>query len=269
MDDRRWEAWRAESKVVSYITAWAGRTFAAIWEVFAVMNEFRSRDQLARRPEDPAPPDWEARWNEPLTWPAPPEDAAKGVQAQLEAHRRNVPGLERAALVLVDVDKKAFDRNIERFGVSDPAVGRELTERIYAVALPNMIRLSDFFRARGRPVVFVQWAWHRYPYPPLAPRRGDEIVVKRSRGAFGASSLDALLRGLRVETCFFAGADTAFCVASTVRGAIDHGYTSVLVEDACVCCLRRLHEATVETLGYMQAHVLTTDQVVALPAPAP
>jgi nicotinamidase-related amidase len=167
------------------------------------------------------------------------------------------------------VDKKSFDRKIERWTRHDAAAGRAMAQRVYGVALPNMIRLVEFFRRVRRPVVFVQWGWHRFQYPPLEPLPGEDVVVKRTRGAFGGSNLDDVLKRRGVTAGVFAGADTALCVASTVRGAIDAGYRAVLVEDACVSALSRLHEATVETLGYLQAVVLRTDEVLALERPTP
>jgi nicotinamidase-related amidase len=113
-------------------------------------------------------------------------------------------------------------------------------------------------------VIFVQWGWHRYQYPPLEACRGEAVVIKRTRGAFGDSDLHAVLQRKRIKTCLFAGADTAWCVASTVRGAIDHRYRAVLVEDACLSGEQRMHDAAIETLGWNQAHVLTTKQILKL-----
>ena len=130
--------------------------------------------------------------------------------------------------------------------------------------MPNLVKLVEFFRKRKRPVVFVQWGWHRYQYPPLEARKGEAVVIKQSRGAFGKSNLHAVLQRKRIKTCLFAGADTAWCVASTVRGAIDHGYRAVLVEDACLSAMQDMHEAAVKTLGWNQAHIMTTKRVIAL-----
>ncbi len=189
---------------------------------------------------------------------------ARNARSALAAHRAFKPALSHSALVLIDVDKKSFDQNIESCGRHDPKVGRALSHRTYQIALPNLIRLVEFFRKRRLPVIFVQWGWHRYQSPPLEARPGETVIVKHGRGAFGTSGLDAALRRKRIETCVFAGADTAFCVASTVRGAIDHNYRAVLVEDACVCGLKEMHEATVKTLGWMQAHIMKTKQVLKL-----
>lgn len=207
------------------------------------------------------PPDWRDRWDEPLQWPG---EAEADPDVSLQAHRAFTPELADSALVLIDIDKKSLDRQIAKWSVHNAEKGEALRRQIYEVALPNQIRLLRFFRDQRLPIVFVQWGWHRYQYPPLERRPEEELVIKRSRGAFASSGLDALLRRKKVETCFFVGADTALCVASTVRGAIDHNYRAVLVEDACISCLERLHDCTIETLGWHQAHILSTDAAVNL-----
>ena len=72
--------------------------------------------------------------------------------------------------MLVDIDKEAFDFQVEDLTPHDPQLGRYVDERIYDTVLPNAIRLVEFFRAQKMPVVFVQWDWHRFQYPPHEPR---------------------------------------------------------------------------------------------------
>lgn len=212
-------------------------------------------------PATPNPLDWRERWDEPLEWPGAREENPDDA---LAAHRAFTPDLASAALVLIDIDKKSFDRQIAKVTTYDAAGGAALARRTYDVVLPNQIRLLEFFRARQRPVVFVQWGWHRFQYPPLERVAGEELVIKHTRGAFGGSALDAVLRRKDVKTVVCAGADTIMCVASTVRGAIDHNYRAVLVEDACLSVWPQLHDYTMATLGCHQAHIKTTDEIVAL-----
>jgi nicotinamidase-related amidase len=211
-----------------------------------------------------APPDWRLRWNQPLNWPGVEQDLPDDSLARHAAYR---PELAQCVLVPIDVDKKALDRQIQRLRRQDPSAGEALARQMYDVVLPNIIRLVERFRGCGRPVVFVQWGWHRYQYPPLEPRAGEDVVIKQSRGAFATSNLDQVLKRHGCGTCVFAGADLAYCVASTVRGAIDRGYRSVLVEDACVSAIPGLREATLASLGHGQAHVLRTSQIMELADP--
>jgi nicotinamidase-related amidase len=225
----------------------------------------RDRQKPAQRSNLPgaAPVGWEKKWNQPLVWPKAAGAKPTDIKAALDAHRKYKPLLSESALILIDVDKKAFDKHIEDFTASDKRLGRAFAVRTYKTVVPNIVRLVDFFRRKKRPVVFVQWGWHRYQYPPLEPINGESVVIKKTRSAFGDSNLHAVLQRKRIKTCLFVGADTAWCVASSVRGAIDHGYRAVLVEDACVSALQEMHDATIKTLGWNQAHIMTTKQVVA------
>ena len=126
-----------------------------------------------------------------------------------------------------------FHVQIEDLTRYDPKVGRYVEERIYDIVLPNTIRLVEFFRDQRIPVIFVQWDHHRFQYPPLEPRAGEPVVPKTTTGAFASSNLATVLAEQNVRTPVFTGADTAFCLESTVRGAVDHGFSSVVVEDAC------------------------------------
>lgn len=215
-----------------------------------------SRELLPRSAKaGDAPEDWRERWNVPLVWPTAPRGKAARA-ARLD--------LTDAALVVIDIDKKAMDVGIQELRREDRRAGEALARRVYGTALPNIVRLVRRFRAQRRPTLFVQWGWHRYQYPPLDPLPGEEVIVKRGRGAFGTSSLDAALRQKGTRTLVVAGADITLCVASTVRGAVDHGYRVALVGDACVCRAGpRMHAMMLATLGAGTARIVTTRQALA------
>lgn len=201
-----------------------------------------------------------------MLWPRDPDQGRVELADQIEKRKAAQVDAATSALVLVDVDKQAYDMCIEDVGRFDTAMAREFCRQTYEVAIPNTIKLVEFFRLQNRPIVFVQWYNHRHQYPPLEPREGETVVHKWATGAFGSSSLDSVLRrGERysdVSTLFFAGSDTAFCLESTVRAAVDLRYRSIIVEDACMSMWRRLHECTLITMGWHLAFVTTTQQVI-------
>jgi nicotinamidase-related amidase len=199
-------------------------------------------------------PDWQQRWDEPLDWPI----------AQQEPTVEQPATLEGAALVLIDVDKKSFDRNIIQVTRASASRGRELASRTYDAVVPNLVRLVEHFRERKRPVIFVQWGWHRFQYPPLQPRYGEDVVIKNSRGAFSTSNLQDVLKRHDIKTCVLAGADTAICVTSTACGAFDNGYRIVLVDDATLSNSPDAHAAALRVLANMGARVMSCDQVIKL-----
>ena len=103
----------------------------------------------------------------------------------------------------------------------------------------------------------------------LAPESVSAVDAYRRRShrsevadwGFNASGLDAVLKGKRISSVFFAGSDTSFCVESTVRGAIDCDYSAIVVEDACFSAYQQLHDSTMTTLGFHLAFFTTTAQV--------
>src|SRR4029079_16644389 len=87
----------------------------------------------------------------------------------------------------------------------------------------------------------------------LTPRRGDHVVPKHRFSGFFGTDLDALLRGLGVDTLIFTGCTTSVCVDSTVRDAFFRDYRCIVLED---CVAEPLgsdttpsnHEATLLTI---------------------
>jgi len=96
---------------------------------------------------------------------------------------------DNCGLVLVDVDKEANDMLVQMVTDYDPKLGQYVCERIYDVVLPNTIRLVQFFRDKKLPIIFVQWDWHKYQYPPLEPRKDEPVVQKTTTGAFASTNL--------------------------------------------------------------------------------
>jgi nicotinamidase-related amidase len=106
----------------------------------------------------------------------------------------------------------------------------------------RVVRLAAAARAAGAPVIYVRhdgepdsnvapgtsgWSIH----PDLTPQNGDLVIGKRGADAFEATSLGASLRELDVRRLVVAGYATEYCVDSTTRAALAHGYDVVLVGD--------------------------------------
>jgi biuret amidohydrolase len=186
---------------------------------------------------------------------------------------------ERTALLVVDMQQYAGAH----------------TERPRRVLAANL-RLRDFFRAQGLPVIWLRvgaflpdgrdmhperLARSRSdlgdtPYlasrgtpnfelcPELQPLPTELVVDKNSSGAFNSCELDLYLRNLGVENLVLCGVATNACVDNTARGAADHGYNVILVEDACTDATEAVHRTTVEAFARHFGAVYTTDAVLAL-----
>jgi len=66
----------------------------------------------------------------------------------------------------------------------------------------------------------------------IAPLQTDTIIEKQSPDSFHKTNLDACLRSFGAKRVAFCGAQTEFCVDTTVRSAKSLGYEPLLVSDA-------------------------------------
>ncbi len=69
--------------------------------------------------------------------------------------------------------------------------------------------------------------------PEAAPVASEPIVAKHMPSAFTGTRLESLLRELKVTTPVFAGFMTHMCVSSAVRAAVELGFQTWVVGDAC------------------------------------
>lgn len=130
--------------------------------------------------------------------------------------------------------------------------------------IPAIQRILEAARGRGLPVVHAAHVHraggadqgiHRELYPPVAagealvdgergaeihaeltPLPGEPVIKKHRYNAFYASDLEIILRGLGVETVVLTGMTTECCVLGTARRALERGFRSLVVSDACASC---------------------------------
>ncbi|HBX81349.1 MAG: cysteine hydrolase family protein [Propionibacteriaceae bacterium] len=106
--------------------------------------------------------------------------------------------------------------------------------------IENIQGLLDQARAANAPVIWVQHSDQGMPIgsegwqfvPELAPAEGEPVVHKTFRDAFEATELESLLATRGVGHLVVTGAQTDFCVRSTLHGALVRGYDATLVSDA-------------------------------------
>jgi len=66
----------------------------------------------------------------------------------------------------------------------------------------------------------------------VAPRQGEQVVVKNYPNSFVQTDLDARLKAVGAENLVIAGFMTHMCVNSTARGAFNLGYSPTVVAAA-------------------------------------
>lgn len=181
----------------------------------------------------------------------------------------------KTALVLIDL----------QLGI----VGRPSAPHSGPAVVQNAARLASRFRALGGTVVLVRVAFQpdyrdvlRPPVdlaqtfnpgelpphwadlvPELGPEPGDLVITKRQWGAFHGTELDLQLRRREVRTIVLGGISTNIGVESTARGAFEHGYAQVLVEDAMASHSAEAHDFAVKQIFPRLGQVRSTEAVLA------
>ena len=187
-----------------------------------------------------------------------------------------VPRGPRPALVVVDLTRG--------FTEPDFPLGADLTAEVAAAA-----QLIDVAHRRDVPVIATAVsftaaeadgdavAWLRKAPGVRALREGsdavalderlglapdDHRILKKGASAFHGSSLAALLAGLRIDTAVVCGATTSGCVRATAVDAVQSGFDTLVVADACGDRARGPHDAALFDLQAKYADVVTLDDVV-------
>ena len=140
------------------------------------------------------------------------------------------PKLSDAVLIVIDAQNEYVDGKLPLPGVKP--------------ALANIARLLAKARAEGGRIVHVQ---HRGraggAFDPAtrafaiaeeaAPEAGEPAVEKPLPNAFAGTKLNEVLAGMGTKRLVLAGFMTHMCISSTARAALDLGYQTTVVADAC------------------------------------
>jgi nicotinamidase-related amidase len=82
----------------------------------------------------------------------------------------------------------------------------------------------------------------------VAPLPDEIIVDKTSAGTFNSTSLDQILRNMRIDRLWVTGIVTEGCVELTARDAADRGYYVTLVEDGLASSTRVAHDDALQRM---------------------
>jgi len=159
-------------------------------------------------------------------------------------------------------------------------------ERMKTLAIPNMQRLQQAFRAAGMELLYTtvesltldgrdrsldykitgfnvpKGAWDGKVIDELAPDDNEIWLPKGSSSVFVSTHIDYLLRCLEVRQLVICGVVTDQCVESAVRDACDLGYLVTLVPDACATYSQERHDNTLRSIkGYCRQR--STDELLA------
>ncbi len=188
--------------------------------------------------------------------------------------RRPLPGLNRAALVLLDLQRIFVDRASPAFLPAWPAVE------------PNARRLAATFRAAGRPVIMT-----RHVHPPSdpggtlvhffgrlltaddplsglhgswEPGPQDVVVDKPRHSAFERSTLAETLAQIECDVVVLAGVQAHLCVLATAVEAGSHDLLPVVALDAVAAPSLALHTSSLRALSGGLAWIATVDEIAGM-----
>lgn len=193
------------------------------------------------------------------------------------------PRPERAALLVVDVQRDFCDPSVSRFDMDQDVV--DAVKRAATVAAG----LADAARDLGVHVVWIRlerrsdnmwpasdWLFDRSEdgwAPCLAGTAGadwfvvepgdeDTIVTKSRHSAFHGTDLAERLRARGVATVAVCGITTDCCVESTVRDAYQADLPPLVVADACAAHDPARHENALEIMATHVARVATSAELM-------
>ena len=94
----------------------------------------------------------------------------------------------------------------------------------------------------------------------------DDILLEKPRfGAFYGTDLELILRSRGIDTIMISGISTPVCCDTTAREANARDFRVLFLRDATACTgndAERLHNATIEVLDGLFAHIVSIADVV-------
>jgi ureidoacrylate peracid hydrolase len=151
-----------------------------------------------------------------------------------------------------------------------------------------MVRLKDYFNENGMLVVnikteyeedFIDWKMlnekfevKKYKHfvkgsadaeiiPPLAPRDGEELVIKNRWNAFFNTKLDAILKGKNIKNLIIVGAATDVCVLETCSYAFSLDYNCIVPIETTASFNAERKQIGLELLGFGRSKVVNVEEV--------
>lgn len=206
---------------------------------------------------------------------------------------------QRTALLVLDLQRGYVERDLgigPRIQAKFPDVHEYYYPRMERTVVPNVVRLQDFFRARGVQVIYTRmglqlpdgrdvayWSWrsqhtsgeNAYLFakstpehdliPELSPTANDLTLDKNSVSPFSTTAIDQILRNMGIENLVITGTTTNAAVETTARDAGDRGYCPIVVEDGVAAYLADDHDGAMKTSTWWIAR--STQDVIDLFAP--
>ncbi len=161
-------------------------------------------------------------------------------------------------------------------------------DRIEQVIIPHIQKLLSFFREIHMCVIYITVGSEMPDYSDLLPHMkgfaqsvgntvsnrehdildelkplpGELCINKRTMSAFNSTGIDLILKGRGIRYILSCGVSTNSCVAGTARDAAEHGYYTVIIDDACGAAAQTFHDATLQNFKRLLGMVMNTNDVI-------
>lgn len=97
--------------------------------------------------------------------------------------------------------------------------------------------------------------------PPLAPREGEELVIKNRWNAFFNTNLDDLLKGRNITNIVVVGAATDVCVLETCSSAFSLNYNCIVPIETTASFNAERKKMGLEMLSFGRSQVIHADEL--------
>lgn len=109
---------------------------------------------------------------------------------------------------------------------------------------------------------FVRGTWGAQVVDELAPTEKDYVVIAKCYNKFLYSALELYLRNKAIDTLILTGVGTNACVQSTLRGAADLGYRTIVATDGTAAKSPEIHQAALKEIENASLGELLTSEAI-------
>lgn len=178
--------------------------------------------------------------------------------------------MQKRALILVDLQNEYLP------------TGKLPLEGIEAAAA-NAARAVEHARSVGMPVIHVRHEFTDSSVPffipgtsgveiqaAVAPINSEVVITKTQINAFRDTTLQQVLEEQGIEELVVVGAMSHMCIDAIVRAAVDMGYPTTVLHDACATLdlnfngvsvpAAQVHAAAMAAFEFAYATVISTDE---------
>lgn len=182
--------------------------------------------------------------------------------------------MTKRAIVVVDIQNEYF-----------PPAGKLPLKKVEEAAA-NAAKVIAHARNLGEPVIHVR---HEFPDPSapffatgseavdihssVQPLDGEQVITKNYPNSFRETALKESLDQLGITDVVVIGSMSHMCIDATSRAAVDFGYTTTIVHDACATMdlefngvtvpAEHVHAAFMSALAFLYGTVTTTEEFLA------